>query len=45
MTTYDDNLLVSRFAALAPEPLPGDWDDVLGRAGVARNGRPRIERP
>jgi hypothetical protein len=38
MTTYDDNLLAARFAALAPEPLPGDWDDVVGRAGVARGG-------
>jgi hypothetical protein len=39
MTTYDDNMLAARFAALAPEPLPGDWDDVVGRAGVARAGR------
>jgi hypothetical protein len=38
MTTYDDNLLAAQFAALAPEPLPGDWDDVVGRAGVARGG-------
>ena len=29
MSTYDDNLLAARFAALAPEPLPGNWDDVL----------------
>ena len=36
MTTYDDNLLASRFAALAPEPLPGDWADVLRRSGVAQ---------
>jgi hypothetical protein len=40
MTTYDDSLL-ARFAALAPEPLPGDWDEVLGRAGIARTGRQR----
>ena len=40
MSTYDDNLLAARFAALAPEPLPGDWADVLGRAG-ARKGRRR----
>jgi hypothetical protein len=49
MTTYDDNLLAARFAALAPEPQPGDWDDVLGRAGVARGGRRftgfRVARP
>ena len=37
MSTYEDNLLAARFAALAPEPLAGDWDDVskgqaLGRA-------------
>ena len=44
MTTYDDNLLASRFAALAPEPLPGDWGDVLGRVDVAR-GRRRLTRP
>lgn len=36
MTTYDDNMLATRFAALAPEPMPGDWDDILDRAGVAR---------
>ena len=43
MTTYDDSLLATRFAALAPEPLTGDWDEVLGRAGIARTGyqRPR----
>jgi hypothetical protein len=44
MTTYEDNLLASRFAALAPRPLPGDWGDVLGRAGLAR-GRRRLTRP
>jgi hypothetical protein len=48
MTTYDDNLLAARFSALAPEPQPGDWDDVLGRASVARGGgrsvRPRVGR-
>jgi hypothetical protein len=38
MSTYDDNLLAARFAALAPEPLPGDWADVVGRVG-ARKGR------
>ena len=41
MSTYDDNLLAGRFAALAPEPLAGEWDDVLERAG-ARKGRPRL---
>jgi hypothetical protein len=39
MTTYEDNLLAPRFAALAPEPLAGDWDDILARAGRARNAR------
>jgi hypothetical protein len=39
MTTYDDNLLAARFAALAPEPLAGNWDDVLDRADAARKGR------
>jgi hypothetical protein len=42
MTTYDDNLLAVRFAALAPEPLPGDWDDVLDRAGAFRPQRRRL---
>ena len=44
MSTYEDNLLAARFAALAPEPLAGDWDDVLGRAGAARKGRRWLER-
>jgi uncharacterized delta-60 repeat protein len=35
MSKDQDNPLAGRFAALAPEPLPGDWDDVLARAGVA----------
>ncbi|HEX7145786.1 MAG TPA: hypothetical protein VF225_10810 [Gaiellaceae bacterium] len=39
MSTYDESLLAARFAALAPEPLIGDWDDVLDRARTARNGR------
>ncbi len=42
MTTYDGNSLAARFAALAPEPLDGNWDDVLDRAG-ARKGRGRLE--
>ena len=40
MTTYDDNLLAARFAALAPEPLAGNWDDVLDRAGAQKVGGP-----
>ena len=40
MTTYDDNLLAGRFAALAPEPLAGNWDEVLDRAGARKVGRP-----
>jgi hypothetical protein len=39
MTTYDDNLLAARFAALASEPLAGNWDEVLDKAGVAPKGR------
>jgi hypothetical protein len=43
MSTYDDNLLGARFALLAPEPLAGSWDDVLGRAGASRKpGRRRL---
>jgi TolB protein len=37
-------MLAARFAALAPEPLAGDWDEVLGRAGMARKGRRRLMR-
>ena len=44
MSTYDDNLLAGRFAALAPEPLAGNWDEVLDRAGAALKGRRRPER-
>jgi hypothetical protein len=40
MSTYEDTLLAARFDALAPEPLfPGDWDDVLDRAGAVRPSR------
>jgi hypothetical protein len=39
MSTYDDNLLAARFAALAPEPLAGNWDDVLERAGARKDRR------
>lgn len=45
MSTYDDTLLAARFAALAPEPLAGDWEDVVARAGRARKGRPRFADP
>lgn len=44
MNTYDDNLLASRFAALAPEPLTGDWADVLRRSGVAQQKPSRLGR-
>jgi hypothetical protein len=44
MTEYDDSLLAVRFAALAPEPLPGDWADVLRRAGAARKSSARTGR-
>ena len=42
---YDDSRLSGRFAALAPEPLSGNWDKVLDRAGMARNGRQRFAVP
>lgn len=45
MSTYEEGLLAARFSALAPVPLPGDWDKVLDRAGAARKGRPWLERP
>jgi hypothetical protein len=41
---YDGSGLSGRFAALAPEPFSGNWDDVLDRAGTARTGRQRLER-
>jgi hypothetical protein len=41
MSTYEDTLLAARFAALAPEPLAGNWDEVLDRAG-ARKDRGRL---
>lgn len=44
MSIYDDSGLSGRFAALAPEPLSGNWEDVLDRAGAARNGPQRLER-
>ena len=39
MTTYDDNLLAARFAALAPEPLAGDWAATHVRLWTTRSGR------
>jgi hypothetical protein len=39
MSTYDDNLLATRFAALAPEPLAANWDEVLKRAGARKDRR------
>ena len=44
MSTYEDNLLAARFAALAPEPLAGNWNEVLDRAG-ARKDRRRLGQP
>jgi hypothetical protein len=42
VTTDHEDFLAARFTALASEPLPADWDDVLARAGTARTGRRRI---
>jgi hypothetical protein len=42
MSGYEDTLLAARFAALAPEPLAGDWEDVFARAGRARKRRRRF---
>jgi hypothetical protein len=42
MTTHDHNPLAAQFAALAPEPLPGNWNDVLNRAGAVRPRRRRV---
>jgi hypothetical protein len=36
MSTYEANPLAARFSALGPESFPADWQDVLGRAGLAR---------
>jgi hypothetical protein len=44
MTTYQDDLLAARFTALAPQPFPGSWEDVLERAGVARTSGGRVAR-
>jgi hypothetical protein len=42
MSTYEDTLLAARFSALAPEPLAGDWEEILDRAGGARKGRRQL---
>jgi hypothetical protein len=34
--TAHDNLLAARFTALAPDPLPANWQDILGRVRPAR---------
>jgi len=34
LSVYEDSLLAARFDALAPEPLAGNWGEVLGRAGA-----------
>jgi hypothetical protein len=44
MSAYDESLLAARFAALAPEPLPEDWADVLRRSGVAQQKPWRLGR-
>jgi hypothetical protein len=45
MSTYKDPRLTARFSAVAPEPLPGDWEDVLGRTGRARTNGRRLADP
>ena len=44
MSTYEQDLLTARFAALAPRALPGDWDDVLDRSSASRPRRRRHAR-
>lgn len=44
MSTYDDSLLAARFSALAVEPLPGDWTDVVVRADARKVRRPLRQR-
>ena len=41
MTPHEEDLLSARFAARAPEPLRGDWDEVLDRAGATKQRRLR----
>jgi len=45
MNMYENIPVAERFAALAPQPLDGDWDDVLGRAGAARRVGRRLWAP
>jgi hypothetical protein len=42
MMTLEDSLVAARFAALAPNPRAGDWEDILARAGRARKPRRRF---
>ena len=42
MSMHEEALLAARFVALAPEPLEGDWDDVLERAARARDSGRRL---
>jgi hypothetical protein len=44
MSTYEHDLLTARFAAIAPRPVAGDWDDVLDRARAAHPRRRRLAR-
>lgn len=44
MSTHEGSLLAARFAALRPEPLPGDWHDVLERAGAASAEHAQLRR-
>lgn len=45
MSTYEESLVAARFAALAPAPLEGSWDEVLDRAGAGKDrGRPKHSR-
>jgi diadenosine tetraphosphatase ApaH/serine/threonine PP2A family protein phosphatase len=45
MSAYEDTRLAARFAALATDPLPADWEDVLERAGEGQRGRRRLADP
>jgi hypothetical protein len=42
MSRHEEALLTARFVALAPEPLHGDWDDVLERAARAPSSGRRL---
>jgi TolB protein len=41
MSMHDEDLLAVRFAALAPQPLVGDWGEVVGRLDPAPSARRR----